>query len=60
MNYRTKIWGLTVLGTCLIVPFTIIYWRAGSLDFISFGAIMLASYLFYSDAYIHLRDGKEE
>ena len=48
------------IGACLMVPFTVIYALAGKLDLISWGALILSGYLFFSDGFDLLRDGSEE
>ena len=60
MNYKFKNLVLMGIGTCLMVPFTVVYALAGKLDLISLGALILSGYFFYSDGFDHLRDGKEE
>ena len=60
MKRNSKIWFVMGIGACLMVPFTVIYALAGKLDLISWGALILSGYLFFSDGFGHLRDGKTE
>ena len=60
MNRISKLWFVIGIGACLMVPFTVIYALAGKLDLISWGALILSGYLFFSDGFDLLRDGSEE
>ena len=60
MRARTRVIILTLIGTCLIVPFVICYLIAGTMPILGWIGLAAAVWLFYSNAYDHYIATKTE